>query len=103
MQKSLPIEAQYSPVYAILVFDYNKDGKQDLILGGNSFYAKLRLGKFDANYGILLKGMEKGEFQYINQRTSGLNVRGDVRSIIQIKNKIFFGICEGKVKAYKIQ
>ncbi|SFF28042.1 VCBS repeat-containing protein [Thermoflexibacter ruber] len=103
VQKSLPIEVQYSPIYAILVFDYDKDGKQDLILGGNSFYAKLRLGKFDANYGILLKGYGQGEFQYINQRASGLNVSGDVRSIIEIKNKIFFGVCEGKVKGYKIQ
>jgi len=98
--KSLPIEAQYSPVYAILVLDYDKDGKQDLILGGNSFYAKLRLGKFDASYGMLLKGSENGNFEYISQRKSGLNVSGDVRSIITIKNKIFFGVCEGKVRGY---
>lgn len=98
VQKSLPKQAQYAPVYAILILDYDQDGKQDLILGGNSFYAKLRLGKFDANYGILLKGNEKGEFQYMNQKTSGLNVSGDVRSLILLKNKVFFGVCEGKVR-----
>lgn len=103
VQKSLPIEAQYSPIHAILVFDYDKDGKQDLILGGNSFYAKLRLGKFDANYGILLKGNEKGEFQYINQGKSGLKIFGDVRSIIAIKNKVFFGVCEEKVRSYRFE
>ncbi len=103
VQKALPVEAQYSPIYAILVFDYDKDGNQDLILGGNSFYAKLRFGKFDANYGMLLKGNENGEFQYINQQASGLNCKGDIRSIVEIKNKIFLGVCEGKVKSYRFE
>lgn len=64
---------------------------------------KLRFGKFDANFGILLKGNEKGEFEYINQRVSGLNISGDIRSIIEIKNKVFFGVCEAKVRGYQIK
>ncbi len=97
-QKSLPTQAQYAPVYAMLVLDYDQDGTQDLLLGGNSFYAKLRFGKSDANYGILLKGKGQGEFEYINQRKSGLNIKGDVRSIISVGKKVFWGVCEGKVR-----
>ncbi|HEY4154980.1 MAG TPA: VCBS repeat-containing protein, partial [Puia sp.] len=32
----LPVEAQYSPVYAITSIDINKDGKKDLVLAGNN-------------------------------------------------------------------
>src|SRR5678809_1553847 len=35
-KKTLPIEAQYAPVYAITSLDANKDGKPDLLLAGNN-------------------------------------------------------------------
>jgi len=100
-QKKLPLQAQYSPVYSILSLDYNKDGNEDLILGGNINHARLRFGKYDANYGILLQGDGKGNFTYINQAQSGFNVWGDVRSIISINNLIFFGINQQEIKVYK--
>ncbi|MEO6456228.1 MAG: VCBS repeat-containing protein, partial [Ginsengibacter sp.] len=80
----LPKEAQYSPVYTINQIDFNKDGKTDLLLCGNNSHTKIRLGKFDANYGNLLAGDGKGNFSYIDQNTSGFNIWGDVRSCIQI-------------------
>ena len=88
----LPKEVQYSPVYTINQMDFNSDGKADLLLCGNNSHTKIRLGKFDANYGILLAGDGKGNFSYINQSESGFNIWGDVRSCIQINDKIYFGI-----------
>ena len=99
-QKSLPIQAQYAPVYTIDTLDFNKDGNTDLLMCGNNSYLKIRLGKADANYGVLLAGNGKGNFTYINQRESGLHIRGDVRSCIQINNKMYFGICGQNLTAY---
>jgi hypothetical protein len=97
---TLPLEAQYSPVCSIVVFDYDKDGNQDVVLAGNVARAKLRLGKFDANYGTLLKGDGRGGFEYIPQAVSGFDVRGDVRSSIVIDDVIYFGVNGQPVTAY---
>jgi hypothetical protein len=97
----LPKEVQYSPVYAMEKVDYNKDGNEDLILCGNHSRFKIRLGKFDANYGVLLRGDGKGNFTYINQAESGFNIWGDVRSCIQINNTLYFGINGQPLTAYK--
>ncbi|RDV15402.1 RNA-binding protein [Pontibacter diazotrophicus] len=103
VEKPLPMEVQYSPVYAITTLDYNRDGNQDLLLGGNISQARLRFGKYDANYGILLQGNGKGEFTYIPQAKSGFKVNGDVRSILQVNNTLLFGINQQDVKAYKMK
>jgi hypothetical protein len=98
----LPLEAQYSPVCSIVIVDGDKDGSSDLLLTGNINRAKLRLGKFDANYGVFLKGDGKGGFTYVNQVRSGLNLKGDVRSAIHINNVILFGINGKGVEAYRL-
>ena len=98
----LPMEVQYSPVYVINQMDYNGDGKMDLLLCGNNSYTKIRLGKFDANYGVLLEGDGKGKFRYIKQNESGFNLWGDVRSAVQINDKIYFGITNKSLIAYKM-
>ena len=98
----LPKEVQYSPVYAINAMDFNSDGSIDILVCGNNSHAKIRLGKFDANYGILLMGDGKGNFRYVNQKESGFNIWGDVRSTIQVNNVIYFGINGRPVVAYKI-
>jgi len=99
---TLPMEVQYSPVYVINQLDYNGDGKIDLVLCGNNSHTKIRLGKFDANYGILLEGDGKGNFRYIKQNESGFNIWGDVRSSALINDKIYFGITNRNLIAYKI-
>ena len=98
----LPMEVQYSPVYVINQMDYNGDGNVDLVLCGNNSFTKIRLGKFDANYGVLLEGDGKGNFKYIKQSESGFNLWGDVRSAVQINDKIYFGITNKSLTAYKM-
>lgn len=98
----LPKEVQFSPVYSISLLDFNADAKTDLLLCGNNSHAKLRLGKFDANYGILLAGDGKGSFTYIKQSESGFNIWGDVRSSIQINDDIYFGINRKPLIAYTL-
>ncbi len=102
VEKSLPVQAQFSPVFTITALDYNKDGNQDLLLCGNINKARLRFGKYDANYGVLLKGDGKGNFTYIDQQQSGFHLRGDVRSVVQINNQWLFGINQDNLRAYKL-
>jgi len=102
-EMSLPLEAQFSPVFALSTLDYNHDGFQDLVLGGNINKARLRFGKSDANYGMLLQGDGKGNFNYVSQQKSGFRVTGDVRSILTINNTVLFGINQLPIKAYKVQ
>jgi hypothetical protein len=97
----LPLQVQYSPVFTITGLDYNHDGNQDLLLCGNINRARLRLGKYDANYGMLLKGDGKGHFEYVPQLQSGFKLWGDVRSVIEINQTLLFGINQQGVKAYK--
>jgi hypothetical protein len=103
VKSPLPPEIQYSPVYAILPVDVNGDGHLDLLLGGNSGSAKIRLGKMDAGFGGLLMGNGKGAFQWVTPLESGLAVPGDIRAIIQLKDKILFGVVGAPVKAFAIK
>jgi len=99
--KKLPLQAQFSPVFTITPLDYNKDGKQDILLCGNADHARLRFGKYDANYGVLLRNDGNGNFTYINQPESGFHIRGDVRSVINVNNTLIFGINQQPARAYK--
>lgn len=98
----LPNEVQYSPVYTINTLDFNNDGKQDLLLCGNNSHTKIRLGKFDANYGVLLQGDGNGNFSYVRQTVSGFNIWGDVRSCVRLNNRFYFGINGKNIISYTL-
>jgi enediyne biosynthesis protein E4 len=86
-KRILPIEAQFSPVYAILPDDFDRDGKIDLLLGGNLHRAKPETGIYNASYGLMLRGDGEGNFSTVPARSSGVRVRGEIRSIVAVKTK----------------
>ncbi|MGV3588208.1 MAG: FG-GAP repeat domain-containing protein, partial [Adhaeribacter sp.] len=102
LEQALPVEVQFAPVYAMTTLDYNQDGQQDLLLAGNQNQARLRFGKYDANYGVLLQGNGQGKFTYVPQAQAGLAIKGDVRSLLHLNNTLFFGINQLPLKAFKI-
>ncbi|MFZ9046561.1 MAG: VCBS repeat-containing protein [Cyclobacteriaceae bacterium] len=79
--RPLPIEAQISPVYAILIEDFDKDGNNDILLGGNLYEAKPEVGRYDASYGVFLQGIGDGNFSSIPMIESGLNFQGQIRDL----------------------
>ena len=85
--RSLPIQSDFSPVYSICSNDFNGDGHMDLLLCGNIDQARIRIGKIDANYGVLLLGDGKGHFNYVSQTESGLTIKGSVRDMVKIDTK----------------
>ena len=104
--KQLPVEAQYAPVYAINALDINHDGKKDLILSGNNSWSRIKFGRYRANHGEVFLGDGKGDFTYVPQTKSGLNLRDDIRSAQVIsagkKVKIIFGANNSSVKSYSL-
>ncbi|ULQ56971.1 VCBS repeat-containing protein [Flavihumibacter rivuli] len=85
--RELPAQANFSPVYAIHVDDYNMDGNPDILLGGNIEQVRIKIGKIDASFGTLLLGDGKGGFRYLNQSEAGLNINGCIRDIISINGE----------------
>ena len=79
--KKLPVEAQFSPVFALASADVNGDGHLDILTGGNFTQARVSTGQCDANYGIILLGDGKGSFSTLDPAISGLKIRGDVRDL----------------------
>jgi hypothetical protein len=101
--KPLPVQIQYAPIEAIQFLDFDNDGALDVLLCGNSSSYKISVGKLDANYGILLKGNGKGDFEYIDQLKSGLRIKGDVKCILKIDSILFFGINEMPIMTYQMK
>lgn len=77
----LPVQAQFSPVYSILVEDFDGDGNQDILMGGNLYRAKPETGIYDAGYVLLLKGDGSGNFRALSSEESGILIRGEIRSL----------------------
>ena len=84
-KKPLPVEAQFSTVFGLLIKDFDGDGKKDILLGGNFYQSKPEVGIYDASYGLLLKGDGKGSFTAVKPQTSGIMIKGAVRDITEIK------------------
>lgn len=80
----LPVQAQFSPVFGILVTDLNSDGFQDIFLGGNFFALKPEVGRYDASYGATFLGNKSNGLTYIPPAESGLFIKGEVRDIQKI-------------------
>ncbi len=102
-QQTLPIEAQFSPVCAILSEDLNNDGFKDLVLGGNQFHGRVRTGNMDANHGQVFLNDKKGHFQYLPQRKSGLEIKGEIRGFALINRQLIVGLNSQKAQIYSLK
>lgn len=101
----LPQEAQYSSVYAISINDFDKDGIQDLIMGGNQFLVKPQFGPNDGSKAWFFKGiLRSNEFSLLPGQS--LNVNGQIRDIEYLKVKdvefIFFAKYNDQLEIFKI-
>lgn len=103
VEKNLPMEAQFSPVFAISVNDFNGDGKMDLLLGGNIKYSRVKISLNESNKGQLFLGDGKGSFRYVTQPLSGLKIKGEIRSFCTVGNLLLAGINGQAVQAYQFK
>ncbi len=79
--RPLPVEAQFSPIFAFATSDFTGDSKLDVLAVGNHFDCQPSLGRFDAGLGIFLTSDGKGNFVGIEPEESGLVVPGQGRDV----------------------
>jgi hypothetical protein len=104
--RSLPIEAQFAPVFGILANDYNGDGNCDILLSGNSYSSNVEDGQYDAFIGLYLEGDGKGNFNPVPGRQSGFFVDGDAKGMAELtmmdgSTLILAAQNSGKMKVYE--
>ncbi|MBL7762873.1 MAG: VCBS repeat-containing protein, partial [Chitinophagaceae bacterium] len=85
-RRSLPLQAQFAPVFGMLTGDYNHDGHLDVLLTGNSYETEVSTGAYDALKGVLFAGDGKGNFTALNANTTGFKVDGDAKGMVQLNS-----------------
>ncbi|NBB18016.1 RNA-binding protein [Runella sp. CRIBMP] len=89
--QALPLAAQFSPIFGIVVTDYDKDKKLDILLTGNFFDVLSEIGRYDANDGLILRGLGNNtngqpEFEVVKASQSGFSVKGQVRKMHKVRS-----------------
>ncbi len=84
VKHNLPIEAQISSINKIMVDDYDRDQKLDIIIAGNLYSSEVETPRNDASNGLFLKGDGKGNFNAFSSLNSGLYAPGDVKDMTTI-------------------
>jgi hypothetical protein len=84
--------AQFSTVNAVLIEDFDGDENLDVLLGGNFHHPNIQMGRYDASYGLLLKGDGRGNLYPLQNNKSGLSITGQVSGLKSVKvgNRTFY-------------
>lgn len=82
---SLPYQVQLSPVFDMVVRDFNGDGRKDILMAGNFIYAEPETGEMDAGNGTLLLQEADGSFTYMANDVHGFWATKEVRELEIIK------------------
>src|SRR5438093_1668577 len=81
----LATEAQFAPIRAALVDDFDGDGRPDLLVAGNDYGVPPVLGRYDSSYGLLLSGHGDGHFTAVDLSPSRLTIEGQVRHMGRLR------------------
>lgn len=82
--EELPVRAQFSPVFDILVGNLTGEGNADILLVGNFSGADTESGVYDASYGTLLTVSKEGGYIYHSNSETGLWANKEARRMAQI-------------------
>ncbi|HHM20498.1 MAG TPA: hypothetical protein ENJ20_00615, partial [Bacteroidetes bacterium] len=85
VQHPLPVQAQFAPVNDIAVDDFNKDGRPDLLLVGNTSSPDVETGRYDAGNGVLLLGQAGGGFKALPNTESGFWATKEARDLARVR------------------
>ena len=83
----LPMMVQLSSVNSIICTDINGDQKKDLILGGNEFDFLPQFSRIDASFGHVLLNRGNQVLEWVSNKSSGLQLRGQVRDMVVVQTK----------------
>jgi hypothetical protein len=83
----LPAMTQLSSVNAIQVTDLNRDGKVDLLLGGNHFDYQPQYDRLDASFVDILVQNKNGQFDIVEPLKAGILLKGQMRDIKMVNRQ----------------
>ena len=98
---ALPKPVQFSPIYGIETGDFDQDGDQDILMGGNLYGVKPEFGIYDAGRGIYLENINGQTFKY-HKDGKGFSVEGQIRDIKVLNDKIFVAKNNDAIEVFKI-
>ena len=80
--RELPAEAQLSPINDMVIWDFNKDGNLDVVIGGNMYNTEVETPSYDAGKGLFLQGKGNGTFNsFPKVKDSGIFLPLNVKSL----------------------
>lgn len=80
--RSLPIRAQFAPVFGLATGDYDQDGHVELLTTGNSYATEAFIGRYDAYIGALFE-VQGDSLSYVDN--SGFHVEGDAKALANLR------------------
>nr|WP_295933266.1 VCBS repeat-containing protein [uncultured Dyadobacter sp.] len=80
----LPRQAQLAPIFGIIAQDFDQDGNLDLMVAGNDYGSEVSVGRYDAMYGLVLKGDGAGNFRPLTLSQSGYMAKGNVKGLVRL-------------------
>ena len=103
--KALPLAAQFSPVYGMVVDDYDNDGNLDVVMVGNSYSPEVSSGRDDASVGLYLRGDGKGNLEPVRVAKSGFMADKDGKGLAELslqdgRELVIIGNNSGAMRAY---
>ncbi len=85
--EKFPERAQLSTISDFVFDDFNKDGRTDILVAGNSTDADVSTGNYDGQAVLLLSGKGDGKFEALPQTVFDKVVNGEVRKLIYNKEQ----------------
>ena len=84
-KQPLPYQVQLHPTNDIIIYDFDGNGKPDILCAGNFLYAETETAELDAGNGTLLLQNADGSFSFEENRNHGFWASGEVRELRLIK------------------
>ncbi len=81
---SLPVQAQWAPVYSIVSHDFDDDSFMDLMIVGNDYGVETKQGRADALNGLIFKNLNGKDFSYIDIDKTNLFINKDAKSLVKL-------------------
>ncbi len=85
--EKFPERAQLSTIDDFLSGDFNRDGKTDIIVAGNSFNADVSTGNYDGQAILMMTGKGDGKFEAVTPSAFDKAINGEVRKLIYLDDR----------------